>query len=51
MGNNMLHNFLDAISRWFESSWRQQRDEYLESAKTIDELERRMRDTDRWSGP
>ncbi|CAB3770712.1 hypothetical protein LMG29739_05852 [Paraburkholderia solisilvae] len=47
----MLRNFFDSISRWFENSWLERRDEYLASAKTLEELEQRMRDTDRWMGP
>ncbi|MFC0577672.1 hypothetical protein [Paraburkholderia solisilvae] len=51
LGEVMLRNFFDSISRWFENSWLERRDEYLASAKTLEELEQRMRDTDRWMGP
>jgi hypothetical protein len=47
----MLAYFFDAISRWFENSRPERRDDYFESAKTMDEVERRMRDIDRWLGP
>ncbi|WP_459715253.1 hypothetical protein [Paraburkholderia sp. 2C] len=51
MGEIMLRHFVDSISRWFLSASLEGREEYLAQAKTIDELERRMRDTDRWLGP
>ncbi|QYD71738.1 DUF3563 domain-containing protein [Paraburkholderia edwinii] len=47
----MLRYFLNAISRWFVSASFDRREEYLAQAKTIDELERRIRETDRWLGP
>ena len=43
----MLRHFLDAISRWIVSASIDRREEYLAQAKTIDELERRIRETDR----
>jgi hypothetical protein len=51
MGEVMFRDFIDSISRWFESSLMDRREEYLAQAKTIDEHERRMRETDRWLGP
>jgi hypothetical protein len=47
----MLRHFLDSISRWIVGASLDRREEYLAQAKTIDELERRMRETDRWLGP
>jgi hypothetical protein len=51
MDEIMIRHFLEAISRWIYSASAERREDYLAEAKSIDELERRIRDTDRWLGP